>query len=143
VLYGEPRSLKALRESAKRVATVVMQRDIVTTPKPLIRRDRDHCHSAGFQYAKCFVHSFAVIIDVFEHIERNHRIKASIHERKVGTTRLDDIRVPAFAAEIKGHWFDINARGRSNAPEGIENAPGTAAQIENPRLVLWPDSLLQ
>jgi hypothetical protein len=119
VLHCKSSRLEALRKQPKRITPVVMQCDIVAAPKPLIRWHGDHCHTARFQNAKSLFHSLAVIIDVFKYIEGDHRIKACIHKGKLGPTGLDDICVPALAAEIEGHWFDINAGGRSDTPEGI------------------------
>jgi len=142
VLHIKTHRSKPLREEFQRIATVMVKGDIVAAPKPLISRHGDHGNATGLQNAKSLFHSFTVIIDVFEDIQSDHCIKAGIHERKLSPAGLYDIRVATLTAEIEGHWFDVNPGGGSDTPKGVKYAPGTAAQIENPRLFLWIDSLL-
>ena len=84
------------------VAALVVERLVVGAPEGLERRHGEHADAAGLQHPEQLPGRPAVVLEVFEHVEREHGIEAPVGEGKF-VRRAADHGGPGGPSSGEGH----------------------------------------
>src|SRR5690606_14492454 len=87
--------------------------------------------SAWPEVAACFSECSDIVVEVFENVEKEHRIELALNRERLGRA-LEDVRQPALPAQPHrgGRW--VYAPGIVPLNGRFEEEPGTASHIEEP-----------
>src|SRR6185503_2906097 len=107
---------------------------VLHTPKKHKRRNKKQHVSAGTQNPTDFSESAAVIVQMFDHIERRDHIKRLGVVRQSFSFAKTHIVQPPFPAEFQRLLRDVHTFGCAKRSQHLEVRAGPASDVEDSRL---------